>query len=253
MTTTSSTSVLPAALVSELGEAIAMHLWDHDGPVLEAPSVAPFLERVAETGRGREVETFVRHIDAVIAAAARRDFAVAVHPVQVRSKLWLLDELAKHCDLAGSSLLVLGGWYGILPLLANWRLTSPPPQMVSIDIDGAVVEAGERIVGTMYSNVEYRRVDAMDLDYEALGLEHPAVVLNTICEHLTDVAGWWDRIPHGQLVALQSNNHRGCADHVSAVDSVDEFKRQLPMAELLFEGALELPPWLDRYMLIGRR
>ena len=254
MTPTAAQSVvLPPDLVSELGEAIALHLWEHDGQVLRAPAVVALLPRVAESGRGPEVEAFIRRVDAVLPDAARRDFAIAVHPVQVRSKLWLLEQLGRHCDFAASSLLVLGGWYGILPLLANWTLAPPPPEMVTIDIDAAACDAGERIVGSAYANVAFRRADAMALDYRALGLAHPPVVVNTICEHLPDLAGWWARIPRGQLVALQSNNHRGCADHVSAVSSLDEFKRQLPVSELLYAGVLPLPPWLDRYMVIGRR
>jgi hypothetical protein len=246
-------AVIPSALACDLGEAMALHLWDHSGSVLQAGDVATQLARVAEIDHMRGVEEFVRRVDAVVADEARRDFAIAVHPVQVRSKLWLIDELTKHCDLGTSSLLVLGGWYGILPMLFNWRLTVPPPQMVSIDTDAVVGEAGARLIGSLYPNVEYRCEDAMELDYGALGLQHPPVVINTICEHLLDVAGWWNRIPRGQLVALQSNNYEGCPDHVSAVASIEEFKRQLPLSELLFEGVLELPPWFDRYMLIGRR
>jgi len=251
--TSTSTTVIPAQLASDLGEAIALHLWDHSGPVARADTVVTQLARVAQTGRGGEVEEFVRRVDAVVADDARRDFAIAVHPVQVRSKLWLIDELTNRCDLATSSLLVLGGWYGILPMLVNWRLATPPTQMVTIDTDAVVGNAGERVIGSMYPNVEYRCADAMTLDYGALGLRHPPVIVNTICEHLLDVAGWWNRLPSGQLVAVQSNNYEGCADHVSAVGSIDEFKRQLPFSELLFEGVLELPPWFDRYMLIGRR
>lgn len=257
MIETSSTAtppaVIPAGLVCELGEAMALHLWDHSGPVSQARAVVALLACVAETGRGPEVENFVRNVDAVLADEARRDFAVAMHPVQVRSKLWLIDELTKHCDLATSALLVLGGWYGILPMLVNWRLAAPSPQMVSIDTDAVAGDVGARIIGSSYPNVEYRCADAMELDYAAPDLRCPPVVINTICEHLPDADGWWNRVPRGQLVALQSNNYTDCPDHVNAVEGIDEFKRQVPMSELLFEGVLPLPPWFDRYMLIGRR
>ena len=54
----------------------------------------------------------------------RREFAISVHPVQVGSKLWLIDELGRHCDFSASSLVMLGAWYGILPLIINWRLAN---------------------------------------------------------------------------------------------------------------------------------
>ncbi len=253
MTAASTRSTLagrvPVELVCELGEAVALHLYDYDGPVGEAPAVAPLIARIGRaTDVGPDVDAFIRRIDADLPDDARRDFAVAVHPVQVRSKLWLIDELARHCDLAATPMLVLGGWYGILPLLLNWRLACPPPRMVTIDIDAAAVAVGRQIVGAAYENVEFRIADAMELDYGA-----EDVVVNTICEHLPDLAGWWERIPLGRLVAVQSNNYTGCPDHVSAVKSLDAFKAQLPMSEPLFEGVLPLPPYFDRYMLIGRR
>ena len=254
MTSAGSTSAAIASdLACDLGEAIALHLAEQPGPVSQALAVRRQLESIAESGRSGEVERFIRNIDLFIADDARWDFAVAVHPVQVRSKLWLIDQMTKCCDLSSVSLLVLGGWYGILPLLVNWRLPVPPSQMVSIDIDATACEAGQRIVGSLYSNVEYRCADAMDLDYTNLALERPPVIVNSVCEHLLDVSGWWARIPLGQLAVLQSNNWRVCPDHVSAVDSIDEFKRQLPLSEILFEGTLHLPSWFDRYMLIGRR
>jgi hypothetical protein len=245
--------VIAPELISELGEAIALHLADQPGPVAESATVQRRLELIENADRRLEAQGLIRNIDAALADDARWDFAVSVHPVQVQSKLWLIDELAKWCNLSSSSFLVLGGWYGILSLLVNWRLAVRPSQMVSLDIDAAACDAGERIVGSLFSNIEYRCGDAMDVNYASLDTDGPVVVVNTVCEHLEDVPGWWDRIPIGQLVALQSNNWRVCPDHVSAVDSIDEFKRQLPLSETYFEGALNFPTWFDRFMLIGRR
>jgi hypothetical protein len=241
-------------LVRDLGETIAHRLWDgHDASLAETPEIRAQLPRFDGTGRRREVELFIRNVGDRLAVAARRDFAVAVHPVQVSSKLWLIEELARLCDLATSSLTMLGAWYGILPLLINWTLPAPPTRMVCVDNDPAVGEAGARIIGSLYANIEYRCADAMELDYESLGTEQSPVVINTICEHLRDVHGWWSRVPPGQLVALQNNNYTACPDHISSVASLEDFKRQVPLSELLFEGVLHLPPWLDRFMLIGRR
>ena len=82
--------------------------------------------RAATSGRRGEVEQFVDNFDDEVTGDMRREFAISVHPVQVGSKLWLIDELARHCNLSGSSLVILGAWYGILPLILNWRLADPP-------------------------------------------------------------------------------------------------------------------------------
>jgi hypothetical protein len=54
------------------------------------------------------------------------------------------------------------------------------------------------------------------------------------------------------LLALQSNDFFDYRDHVSCVPTLDAFKDQAPMAEVLFEGELKLRKY-TRFMLIGRR
>jgi hypothetical protein len=264
-TSTSLRSWPPIAseLISDLGAAMAEHIVELKDPLAHAPEIQRQLARAAESRRA-ELERFVHHLDAELrripgdpdgAAAARRELAISVHPVQVDSKLWLIDELTRRCDVAASSLVVLGGWYGMLPLLVNWRLRVAP-HMVSVDNDPVACETGVRMIGSLYPNIEFRCNDVMDLDYDERPNDSRPVVINTICEHLPDPPGWLALIPRGQLVALQSNNYEVCPDHVSCVHDLDQFQEQMPLSELLFAGVLQFPeldPELDRFMLIGRR
>ncbi len=231
---------------------MSRHLRDTEGGLAEAPGIRRLLARCDGAGRRREVEQLVRDVDE-LKGAARHDFAIAMHPVQVRSKLWLIDELAHRRELATSLLIVLGGWYGVLPLLMNWRLATPPRQMVCIDVNDAVCEIGARLIGSLYANIEHRCADLTELDYTELAERPGTVVINTSCEHVPGLVDWWGRVPAGQLVVLQSNNYQGCPDHVNCVYSLDEFKDQTPMSDLLFEGVLHVADDLDRFMLIGQR
>jgi hypothetical protein len=172
--------------------------------------------------------------------------------VQVRSKLWLIAQLGRVADLAGSRLLVVGAWYGVLPLLINLTVDRPPASMTCVDIDPGPCRVGEAVIGAMYRNVEFLCADAMELDYSAWAQDPGSVVVNTICEHLPDVAEWWEKLSPGQVAVVQSNNHRGCPDHVSPVESIDQLERLAPMSEVWFEGVLRLSIF-DRFMVIGRR
>jgi hypothetical protein len=78
-------------------------------------------------------------------------------------------------------------------------------------------------------------------------------VINTSCEHVLGLTDWWAHVPPGQLVVLQSNNYQGCPDHVNCVHSLGQFKHQVPMSDVLFEGVLHPADDLDRFMLIGHR
>lgn len=244
--------VLSSNLIRDLTRQISNHVMEGHGRLAQAAPIREQLARCDAIGRRGEVEQFVENFDDEVTNDLRREFAISMHPAQVGSKLWLIEELGRHCDLSALSLVILGAWYGILPLIINWRLTNPPRQMICIDSDAAVCEAGARMIGPLYANIEYRCADAMELDYSALDTRHPPVVINTICEHLADPAGWWARVAHGQLVVVQSNNYTACPDHINCVYSTEQFKQQCPLSELLFEGVLHFPEG-DRFMLIGRR
>ena len=74
--------------------------------------------------------------------------------------------------------------------------------------------------------------------------------VNTSCEHIEDFQAWYESIPSGQLLLLQSNDFFGVDDHVNCVNSVAEFREQTPMTKRLFSGALPLDKY-TRYMTIG--
>jgi hypothetical protein len=88
--------------------------------------------------------------------------------------------------------------------------------------------------------VDYRRDPVADL------------VINTSCEHLGNFAAWYDRVPAGQLLALQSNDYFACAEHVNCVPDLAGLAAQAPMRELLFAGERKLSRYV-RFMVIGRK
>src|SRR4051812_37051248 len=83
----------------------------------------------------------------VLSDEERSGLDEAIDEIQIASKLWLVDELTKVADVGSRQMVVLGAWYGILPLLLNWRLPKPPAHMLCVDIDPAAVHAGERLIG----------------------------------------------------------------------------------------------------------
>lgn len=204
-----------------------------------------------DAGHAAHLREFIRRIDA-LEPDVRREFTAAMDEVQIRSKLWLLGELAARRSLSGATLVVLGAWFGILPLLANWRLARPPARMTCIDISARACALGQEVVGPLYPNIDYRVADAMDLDYPSIVQQPSSVLVNTICEHLPDPLSWWARVAPGQFTVLQSNNYEACSDHVNCVQSLEQMKAQTPLSDVLFEGALPLGI-MNRFMLIGVR
>jgi len=225
---------------------------EHPGsPPGRDADLARLVEETLDPDVARQVEALVRRVDE-LEPEDRERFAGSIDEGQVRSKLWLIRELTQRVDLEGTYVVVLGAWFGILPLLVNLTRRRPPARMICVDIDATAVNLGRRAIGSLYSNIEYAVADAMDLDYGVLANDQSSVLVNTICEHLSDAPEWWARVHPGQLAVLQSNNYDRCRDHVNCVSGVEEMKAQTPMTEVLFEGALRLPIF-DRFMLIGHR
>lgn len=247
-----------ATLARDLCAALSRALRDPTESVLaDQPEIHRLLAECPDPMRRAELERFVRGIDG-LPADARHDFAIALHPVQVESKLWLIDELTRRADVVARPLVVLGAWYGILPLLLNWRLTPPPRHVVCVDIDPAACATGARTIGALYNTIEYRCADALGLDHGSSPGTPPSIIVNTICEHLDRPSEWWAGIPGGQLIAVQSNDYAACPDHVNCVEDVAGLVAQYPMSDLLFAGRLRLAavdglPGMTRFMAIGRR
>jgi hypothetical protein len=243
-------TTLPADQVS----ALTAELWQLGqeplaADLMEAPVIRQIIDSSQHAGVAPQLRSLVERIDALV-PADRRLFTASIDEVQVRSKLWLIDELTRGRDLHGTTLVVLGAWYGILPLLINLRVQRPPARMVCVDISAEAAGLGRRVIEPLFDNIEYQVADAMDLDYPAP--EPSSVLVNTICEHLPDAPRWWARVPRGQLTVLQSNNYNLCRDHVNCVEDIEQMKAQTPMSELLYQGTLKLPIF-DRFMLIGYR
>src|SRR5690348_2231327 len=114
-----------------------------DSHQLLTPEIRQLGERCRQLGRSDELAAFLERVDR-LSAAERTELAASMDEIQLRSKLWLIEQLGQHRDLGASTLVVLGAWCGILPLLINCQLERRPPAMRCIDIDGRAVALGRR-------------------------------------------------------------------------------------------------------------
>jgi hypothetical protein len=165
----------------------------------------------------------------------------------IKSKVWLLTELARIAPDVGT-IYVLGSWYGNLGVLLALDPVIRYKQLINVETDKKFLQTSERIHDRLgMANTEYMLKDANDLDYQQLGRD--GVVINT---SLTDMPGqaWFDNIPAGTLVVMQSrDNDPGNASH-STQNIIDRF----PLSEIIYDGELRLQdPETEytRYMVIG--
>ena len=189
---------------------------------------------------------------------------------QIKSKTWLIEELAKiksHYE----NVLVMAGWYGQLKNVYEKKLTCSKMRMVELDRDAC--EISDYIFNL--SNLENYRVKSVNANINELTLHKngyewdvenfkegtkysekflPDLIINTSAEHMT--IEWFDQIRFKQLesdpvIAIQSNNFFDIPDHINCVHSIDHMKKKFPMREIYYEGELQLKGY-KRVMLIGK-
>lgn len=194
---------------------------------------------------------------------------------QVRSKIWLINELDKvRLQLSNTTyynVLVMAGWFGQLRSIYDRKLTYR--KMRFLDLDKSACETSDYIFNL--SDLENYKVKAVCADISQLNLHKngyewevenfkegskykekflPDLIINTSAEHMTEE--WYHQIRFKELesnpiVAIQSNNMFDGEGHINCVHSIDHMKKKFPMKEILFEGELQLKGY-KRVMLIGR-
>ena len=152
------------------------------------------------------------------------------------SKLWLINEIKKiHNEF--NTIYILGSWYGNISILLISRYIKFK-KIINVDINRKVLATGQALAKRLGidKKIEPMVKDANTLDYRQA--VPPSLVINTSCNDMEN-SGWFDNIPSGTLVALQT---RG--------DTLDEYK----FSKTLYTGQKHLTdPETDytRLMKIG--
>ena len=88
--------------------------------------------------------------------------------------------------------------------------------------------------------------DIFDIDYNNIIIlvkkakcrnkfHFPDTIVNTSCEHIINFDGWYNLIPEGKLVILQSNDYIDVEEHVNCPKDIQMFSKST-LAQTLFEG-----------------
>lgn len=206
------------------------------------------------------------HIGAVLRTFPSHTLHEALSVGQIESKKWLIERLeALNLDLG--TVFVLGGWVGLLPAMF-YESKLRFDKLRSFDIDPSCAELADTMnrkqvmngwgfkasFGDMYE-IDYsihryktKRADGTEVELE----DSPDTIINTVCEHINRFPDWWERVPKGKLLVLQSNNLYSSKDHCNCVSSLDQFSKSAPMSKILFKGELETAGY-KRFMLIGNK
>ncbi len=183
----------------------------------------------------------------VIAKHPKANIANAFNYKQVGCKLWARDKLFESAGPSYRDVVVLGGWYGVLPAMLLEDPRFDIRATVSYDIDPAVEEVARTLGAGFGERFRAVTADMYTLDYRGIEAD---LIVNTSCEHIEDLPGWLGLLPSGTRVLLQSNDYFSEPTHINCVSSLDEFRAQAGLKRIDFAGALPMKKY-TRFMLIG--
>jgi len=166
---------------------------------------------------------------------------------QMTSKLWILHQLQMNDKVRLGRVAICGGWLGLLSRLILDSDRIHTTHVHSMDIDLAVtIAAGELnseyIIGDQFTSTLTNCHDVYYGDYDT--------IINTSCEHFSDFGHWWEKIPDGKFVVLQSNDFTEIEDHVDYVLSAGELAAKAGLTEVKFMGSLPCYGY-TRFMVMG--
>lgn len=160
---------------------------------------------------------------------------------------------------------ICAGWYGTLASFMFDKSREQFDVIRSFDIDPTCANIAETMNKPYVIDGWQFKASTMDIhamEYPTSYTTHksngeakvitemPDTIINTSCEHIKDFDRWYNKIPKGVMVILQSNNFFEVAEHVNCVNSYEEFESKTPIEHPFYGGHLELDKY-TRFMRIG--
>ena len=188
-------------------------------------------------------------------ARNNKDLLDSFSPNQFKSKENLINHINNLNILnKDSEIVIFGSWYGSILIPAFYDKVK---KITAIDLDPNVISIAKNRIFKDY-NIDFITGDVFEFRDQ---YKNADLFINTSCEHMKSMKEWgpaptyknpwWKRVSPA-FFAFQSNAMFDIPTHINCVNTIQEFKNQLPEnAEVLIED--EVPdPRGTRFTLIGK-
>lgn len=167
---------------------------------------------------------------------------------QFKSKEVLINHIKKLNILNNeSNITILGGWYGSI-LIPAFQFVK---RITLIDIDKNVISIAKNRLFNHYKNVDFITSDVFHKNRYGR-IMNANLIINTSCEHMKPMKELEPLKNSKSYFAFQSNNMFDIPTHINCVNTIDEFKEQLPNnAKIMIEDYITDDRG-TRFLLIGQ-
>ena len=159
----------------------------------------------------------------------------------------LIDQMM--CLDSESEVVIFGCWYGsvIIPKLAK-RVKS----IYGVDLDKQVIHIAKNKFWKDNPKVKLIEGDAFASFRK--NYSTGKLFINTSCEHMPAMKDWpsWSKVSDDAYFAFQSNNMFGIQGHINCVDTIEDFKKQLPAHAVVLHQEELTDDRGTRFTLVGK-
>jgi len=174
---------------------------------------------------------------------------------QMHSKIWLC-ELIESYLMPNHNILVLGCWHNVMGMIMMIRNPHRNLKIMGIDIDSEAIEVADKLTEA-WRFEEYNPFKNEIADANRYSYDKYDIIINCSVEHM-DSTEWFDNIPKGKLVCLQSMSLNIVNDPIYKIKSpnttLEAFSNKFKLETILFLGQkefdYEINPY-SRYCVIG--
>ena len=178
------------------------------------------------------------------------DLLDSFSPNQFKSKENLINHIKKLNILnSESEIVIFGCWYGSILIPAFYNEVK---RITAIDIDDNVIGIAKNRIFKNYDKIDFIVNDAFVWANKSSRIKNTNLIINTSCEHMQPMKNLPILNNINSYFAFQSNNMFDIETHINCVNSIEEFKKQLPSkAKILIEDQIEEDRGI-RFTLIGQ-
>ena len=182
------------------------------------------------------------YVDSVLECIALEEIRDAFHSNQIISKKQAAIAF-KHLPAQPRNVLYIGSWIGFLThyICDNY----PAIKISELDLDERCKAISKRFNCHFDNYVESYTGDVFDFDR----LAEYDTVINLSCEHMP--TEWYDLIPAGTDVVLQSNNFK-IPTHTNTCETLKEMCCKYPLTSVYYIEETELNAY-TRFTLAGKK
>ena len=176
------------------------------------------------------------------------DLLDSLSPNQFKSKLSLINHI-DSLDILNkdSEIVIFGCWYGSILIPAYYNKVK---RITAIDMDAKVISRNKHRLYPDYKQLDFITGDVFEWAADSSRIKKTDLIINTSCEHMKSMNEL--ELNTNAYFAFQSNDMFNISTHTNCVNTMDEFRKQLPNnTKILIED--EVPDDRGtRFTIIGK-